>query len=201
MPGRSNLEQRLRVVEALRQDPHSEATRVKLRNALRSKVSHLVAKAARLCGECEVRTLNPELTQAFGRFLVAPATSDKTCAAKTAIAESLYRLGYDDAAIFLQGIRHVQLEPVWGGKEDTAAELRGVCAMALAQLNYSRVMVELADLLADPMGRAREVAARTIAYYERRDCVPLLRLRVLSDEPETTILPSGVTATPLTESV
>ncbi len=34
------------------------------------------------------------------------------------------RVGPADAEVFLRGICLVQLEPMWGGQEDVAAELR-----------------------------------------------------------------------------
>ena len=44
---------------------------------------------------------------------------------KVAIVEALNALGYEHTPTFLQGIRHVQMEPVYGGRVDTAAVLRG----------------------------------------------------------------------------
>jgi hypothetical protein len=34
---------------------------------------------------------------------------------------------------FLRGLRHIQTEPVWGGREDTAHVLRAACCAALPQ--------------------------------------------------------------------
>ena len=31
----------------------------------------------------------------------------------------------------MRGLRHIQMEPVWGGQADSAATLRGTCALAL----------------------------------------------------------------------
>ncbi len=79
----------------------------------------------------------PDLLAAFRRFLADPS-KDKGCLAKIAIAEALTRLEHEEAEIFLEGIRHMQREPVWGGTEDTAAWLRGLCAIGLAGCRHPR---------------------------------------------------------------
>ena len=56
------------------------------------------------------------------------------CWAKNALAQTLAAFDYQDKELFLAGMRHVQLEPVWGGSSDTAGPLRGLCALAL--VNY-----------------------------------------------------------------
>ena len=45
-------------------------------------------------------------------------------------AEALEQIDHAEAAVFLAGVRHVQLEPAWGGSQDTAAPLRAACAAA-----------------------------------------------------------------------
>ena len=52
-----------------------------------------------------------------------------------AIARALFALDYDGEGLYLAGMRHVQMEPGWGGSSDTAVELRGMCAMGLASTN------------------------------------------------------------------
>jgi hypothetical protein len=81
---------------------------------------------------------------------VNPVKSDPGCRAKVEIARALYELGEDPAAVFPRGVRHRQMEPVFGGREDTAAELRCVCALGLVRLQSPDALVELAELLADP---------------------------------------------------
>ena len=126
---------------------------------------------------------------AFDRFMVRPEKSDKGCGAKTGAAEALYRIGHDCPDVFSRGVTHVQLEPVFGGRTDTAAELRGVCAMGLVRLCHPEVMVHLADLLADPEPPARIAAARAIAYSGRcAEGVPLLRLKALTGDDEPAVV-------------
>jgi HEAT repeat protein len=184
-----SLEERLAELYALRDAPPSDEALAKLRHALSLKTNHLVAAAAKIIadlansGELEITALENDLVQAFERFMVNAEKTDKGCAAKMAIAEALYRLDVDQTALFLRGIRHVQLEPTYGGKEDTAAPLRGVCAMGLVHRRYPHVMLELAHLLADAESDARIAAARAIAYAQQEEAgAPLLHLKILSGD-------------------
>ncbi|MBD1910816.1 MULTISPECIES: HEAT repeat domain-containing protein [unclassified Leptolyngbya] len=178
------LEELMTALNQIRSDPTSAEGMALLRQVLGSKYSVAIAQAAQLIGEHEIDALIPDLTAAFPRFMVKPQDSDPGCRAKQAIAETLYRFNYSDETLFLSGIRHVQMEPVWGGQVDTAPRLRGTCALGLVRMNYSQVMVELGDLLADRESEARIGAARAIAYSGNDQGIPLLRLRIkVGDNP------------------
>jgi HEAT repeat protein len=164
-------------------EPLSEAALQELQQILTSKFAVAIAQAARMIRDADLSaTTRPvlidALVSAFNRLMQNPANTDPNCLGKKAIADTLYRLEYSEAELFLTGIRHVQMEPVWGGQSDTAPGLRAVCALGLVRLNYSETMSELADLLADPEPEARIGAARAIAYSENPQGVPLLRLKV-----------------------
>jgi HEAT repeat protein len=172
------LEELLATLAQIQENPTSVEGRATLRHVLSSKFSIAIARAAKLVAASDLFELIPELVAAFDRLISSAKETDQGCLAKHAIAEALYRLDYSDETLFLQGIRHVQMEAVWGGQEDTAAALRGTCALGLVRMNYPEVMSELADLLADPKPAARVAAARAIAYSENPAGVPLLRLRI-----------------------
>ncbi len=172
------LEDTLALLKQIRADPTSELGLSTLHQILNSKHAIAVGRAATLIGETEIHALIPDLITTFERLLVNPTTSDQNCAGKKAIAEALYRLEARETDLFLTGIHHTQPEPAWNGSVDTAAGLRGICALGLVRLNYPEVMVELADLLADPESEARIGAARAIAYSNQPDGIPLLRLKV-----------------------
>lgn len=183
MARRQKLDDALAALAKVRDDPGSAESLSALRGALASRSSFAVAKAAKLAGELELSAVTADLVTAFERML-GGGPADPGCTAKTAVADALYRLGHDAPGVFLRGIRHVQMEPVFGGRVDTAVDLRGACALGLVRIGYRDSLVELADLLADREPPARISAARALAYRGGDEAVPLLRLRVLAgDEP------------------
>src|SRR5437764_7153063 len=144
----TNIDQQLATLAALRGAGRSPETLDALRKAVTSKSNLIVAKAAQLVGEMKLAELTDDLPKAFDRFMVDPTTTDKGCAAKTAIAKTLYELDCKTEDLFLNGARHVQLEAAWGKPVDTAAELRGTCALGLVRMNHRGVMLVLAEHLA-----------------------------------------------------
>jgi HEAT repeat protein len=126
-----------------------------LDKALKDKSNFLVAKAASAAAETLSYDLIPILISAYHRFLDHPLKTDKTCAAKRALARALYELDYDDPKFYSQGLRYQQLEPVWGGSVDTAVEIRGTCAMGLLAFGGPRAMIELVDAVHDPEPQVR----------------------------------------------
>src|SRR4051794_21187023 len=99
-------------------DPASPEARLILVAALAGKSNLAAGKAAEIVRDARLIDLVPNLVRAFDRFM-APG-SDKGCAAKTSIARALDALEQNEQDVFLRGIRHVQLEPVWGGSADAA---------------------------------------------------------------------------------
>jgi hypothetical protein len=148
MPKLPSIEQSLSQLNALR--GMGAAVANELQKFLVSKTNLIAAKAADLIREANLKSLEPQLAEAFNRFMQNPSTTDKGCAAKQAIVNTLYELGCDAQDVFLVGIRHVQKEGAWGKPVDTAAELRGLCALGLVRMAYRDVMSELVDLLVDP---------------------------------------------------
>jgi HEAT repeat protein len=186
MSPRRKLEDVLEELEGFRSEPHTPEALACLRDALYGRWSHAAARAAIIAAESELTELIDDLAKAFQRFMVDPAKTDKGCAAKTAIIDALYRLGYDNPDLFLAGVRHRQKEPVWGGKADTAAQLRGVSALGLVRLGYHGVLEEIADLLADTEVDARRAAVQALVYRDDATAAPLLRLKALTgdDDPQ-----------------
>ena len=126
------FDKKLEAVEALRLEPDPAVKVDKLSKALRDRSNYLVSKAAELAADLNLSALIPDLLAAFDHFLTDPAKSDPQCWAKNAIAKALKNLRHLNAQVYLKGIVHVQLEPVSGGRADSAATLRGTCALATA---------------------------------------------------------------------
>lgn len=188
--GKQAFDKKIEELESLRASPASPATTDQLRKSLRDRSNFLVSKAAALTAEFGLKALIPDLTAAFDRFMTDPVKSDPQCWAKNAIAKALKDLGYGDSELFLRGIQHIQLEPVWGGREDTAATLRGACALALVTCPLPRleILEHLADRLAiDPGKTVRMEAARAIAQLSGPDSVLLLRFKALSGDRDVEV--------------
>ena len=187
-PKKRNFDTELAVLESLREQSPQTAL-PELTKALNLRNNYLVAKAATLAQHHELTSLTPNLAAAFPRFLEDAPKSDPQCWAKNAIAKALAAFEYQDPELFLTGMRHIQLEPTWGGSTDTAGPLRGTCALALVQcreLNSHRVLMHLTPLFADKELAVRVNAARAVEQVGTDSSSLLLRLRaeLASDEPE-----------------
>ena len=188
MPAKRTFEAELATLEALR-DVAPEAAEPELVKALKLRNNLLVSKAAAATLHHRLTSLTPDLVAAFPRFLENPAKSDPQCWAKNALAKTLAGFEYQEPELFLAGMRHIQLEPVWGGSADTAGTLRGTCALALVQcreLNSHRVLIYLTPLLADKELSVRVNAVRAVEQVGTDSAALLLRLRaeLASDEAE-----------------
>lgn len=188
--GRQAFDRKLAELETLRREPASGATLERLRKALKDRNNYFVSKAAALTGDLRLHALEPDLLAAFDRFLVNAVKSDPQCWAKNAIAKALKDLDHRDPAVFLRGIGHFQLEAVWGGSSDTAATLRGTCALALVncRLADDEILTRLVDLLADAEKPARIDAVRAIAQLGRPEGALLLRLKALAGDREPEVV-------------
>ncbi|HEY7818974.1 MAG TPA: hypothetical protein VIG29_12195 [Vicinamibacteria bacterium] len=182
-------EKRSRLNEA-RESPGSDASLAILRKGLADPVSIVAAKAAEIAGELGSSDLAPDMIAAFRRFLADPS-KDKGCLAKIAIVEALTRLEHAEPDVYLDGILHVQREPVWGGTEDTAAWLRGLSAIGLSGCRHPRVLPHLVDVLADPEKPARIGAVRALGGLGGPEPALLLRLKLLQGDPDVEVLEEG----------
>ena len=184
------FDQKIEAIESLRSTPASPSTLDHLRKALKDRGNFVVSKAAQVVGELGLQELQPDLVMAFDRFMTQPVKSDPQCWAKNAISKALKDLGYDDAALYIRGLKHFQPEPVWGGQSDSAAALRSTCALALASCpaDRTKILAHLVDLLLDPEPPVRVDAARAIAQLPGSGSILLLRLKALigDREPQVT---------------
>jgi len=148
----------------------------------------VVAKAANIVRENRLAQLVPELITAFRRFMADSPRLDKRCAAATQIAMALYELDYCEPDIYLQGIRHVQLEASFGPPVDVAAELRGVCAQGLVRTRYRHALREVVQVLADDWTPARIGAVKALATNGGEAGVLTLRLKALTGDADAEVM-------------
>src|SRR3954454_15340014 len=177
MPAKKAFEQQSAALDALREASEHERVDA-LRNALCNRNNFLAAKAADLVRELDLKQLIPELLKAFERFFEKSDKTDPQCWAKNAISRALASFEYQEAEIFLRGMHHIQMEPVWGGRSDTAGTLRATCALALVQcrrLSESDLLGYLVDLFADKDKMVRVEVLRAVAQRASPSAVLLLR--------------------------
>ncbi|MBT3270762.1 hypothetical protein HN371_26710 [Candidatus Poribacteria bacterium] len=153
-----------------------------LRDMLRRRSSVLIARAARAVVTLQAAELTSDLITTFVRLLDSPAKADEGCIAKVALAEAMDALRLPDTEPFLRGIRHTQMEPVYGGTEDTAPGLRAQCAFALARLGGVDAMLALTALLTDPEAEARVGGVKALAHRGGLDAELLLRMKASSGD-------------------
>ncbi len=188
VPGKRKFEEQLAALEAVRQQ-EPEARVAALRKALGNRNNFLVSKAADLVREFQLVELIPELLAAYDRFFEDPGKSDPQCWAKNAIGRALAAFEHQEADVFLRGMKHIQLEPSYGGSSDSAATLRSTCAFALVQCRELRegdLLEHLLELFADKDKSVRAEVARAVEQVGSLSSALLLRLRAVlaSDEPE-----------------
>lgn len=184
---RKSTEEKLDELDRVPGDGKAEA-RARLEAALADRHFSVVAKAAKLAAEGLHYELSAKLAAAYRRMLDKPAKSDPSCIAKKALVRALVDLDYADVDFYLEGLRYTQMEPVWGGRVDTATDVRSSCAMGLVATGYTRALVELIPLLNDAEAPVRSGAVRAIACGNRREAELLLRAKVLAGDAEPAVL-------------
>src|SRR5271156_1222937 len=189
MPGKKNFDAQLAALEELREQP-VEACISPLRTALKQQNNYIVAKAAGLVEQHQIAELLPDLLVAFDRFFEDAEKRDPQCWAQNSLSRALAALELQDPAPFLRGLRHAQMEAVWGGRSDTAGTLRGTCALALVQcrtIPEVDLLRYLLDVLVDKDKSTRSDAVRAVEQVGSPAASLLLRLRAQiggEEEPE-----------------
>ena len=196
MARRDRLKELLDGLTEARDDPTRADNTQRLRTALAHKNGLVVRAAAAIASEFELHDLGDLLSPAFARMMTDPVKRDPQCRAKELLVEAMGKLDHDDIEAYFQGLAHVQNEPVWSRKvEDTAAGLRGRCAIALMDAQVADAWLPVTLLLLDKFPAARAGAATAIGRSGRADIgVPVLRLKLAVGEPETAVLSAALRA-------
>lgn len=184
------FEKKVAALSAIRDGPPNPEAILQVRKGLEDKNNFLASKAAAVAGHWREESLLAALEEAFYRFLEDGVKRDPQCWAKIAIVKALKAMDHRVATIYLSGIQHFQLEPVWGGSADTAGPLRSACALALPACHMSdlETLQHLSALLADPEKTVRADAATAIAQLGVPAGGLVLRLKALLPEPDPEVL-------------
>ncbi|MHB9133837.1 MAG: HEAT repeat domain-containing protein [Armatimonadota bacterium] len=181
---RMTLEEKLAALE------RDTATPERLGAWLQDASNVVAARAAEVMTREGMTACLPALREAFLRLVShpQPASVDKLCRAKEAIIQALDALGNADPDPYMLGMRHVQMEPVYGGSADTAPVLRGYCAIALARTGYPEAYFALTPLLFDPEPQPRSAAISALCYLGGAQSELLLRAKVLAGDANPDII-------------
>ncbi len=188
MTAKRKFDDQIAALDALRQLPPAERIDP-LRKALTNRNNFIVAKAADLVREFRAEELTPDLLTAFDRFFENAEKTDPQCWAKNALSRTLAAFEHQEPETFLRGMRHIQMEPVWGGRSDTAGTLRSTCALALVQcrtVTEADLLAHLVDLFADKDKTVRREVLKAVTQISSLSAALLLRARgvLANDEPE-----------------
>ena len=190
MPPRLTLEDKLAALTTLERNPSAPNTAEQLQRWLGDPQNIVVARAAGIIAQFDLQPSLPALIAAFTRLIdhPQPVSADKTCRAKEAIILALDGLRNPDPDPYLRGMRHVQMEPVWCGRADSAAPLRAQCASALARMRYFAAHFALTDLLVDAQAEPRQAAVNALIFLGGERSELLLRLKVLTGDEDPRIV-------------
>jgi HEAT repeat protein len=183
-------EERIEELKRLRSGP-AEAADPFLRKALQDKSNLVIAEAAKQIAELQRSVLIPDLLDAFGRLLDDPVKSDPKCWGKTAVIKALTVLEYGESAPFRRAAAHIQMEPVYGGQEDSATHLRAHAVLALVQCTdvvRPEVLRYLVDALADPSDTVRIEAIRSLEQMNGDEAIVLLRLKAYVGDKRSSVV-------------
>ncbi len=149
---------------------------------LKHRSNHVVGPVAELVGAWEIESALPELEESYNRFLVNSIKTDPGCVAKRAIVEAMTKLGSSNSELFLEAVSYIQLDPMWGPPEDTAAGIRGLAGRGLFSMHFPGAMSVHVDLIHDPKIETRRIAIDSLAEIGTNECE--LILRTLANCPE-----------------
>jgi hypothetical protein len=198
------IEQALEKLALLKAAPADAALLDQFRAFLRNRSNLVIAKAAKIAGERRLADLLPDLVAAFLKLMADPARLDKRCAAVTEIVAALYAMDYSEPEVYLNGIRHIQMEGSFGPPIDSAAQLRGLSAQGLVRTRYPDALAMAVTLLVDPEPPARIGAVRALASNGGDAGSLALRLKVLTGDRVPDVLAecfSGLLASPSESTV
>ena len=112
-----------------------------------------------------------------------PIKSDKGCRTKVACVKALAVFDdlYQNYDLLTVALRHRQLEPVFGGRDDTGAFLRGETVQVLGKINFKDAAMEIAALLFDECPFPQTAAIKTLKHINNDVAQTSLRLKALAD--------------------
>jgi len=186
--GKQAFEKKLEALQSL--DSHG------LRKALADQNNFYVGKAARRAAALNATELIEPMLAAFARFHDGGAEADPKCWAKVDLLQALYDLGHRDPQVYRSAFRCIQLENVWGGKEDSATHVRALAAVALVDCSLDPIQLLRTILpgLTDSAKGVRLETIRALARLGRWEGELLLRQKALTGDSDPEVLGTAFSA-------
>jgi HEAT repeat protein len=184
---RLTIDEKIEQLDRLDFNGNPVESKAEIRTALQAKSSRLVSKAAKLCSEQHLYEFIDELKAAFHHF-ADKSDKDKGCFAKKSIIKTLYELDYIDDDFYTSAIAVKQYEPVWGGRVDSAVDVRCWSAFGLTLSANSRIVFPLLTLLHDEEPQARLGAVKAISHINPSTAELLLREKVLDGDEDAYVV-------------
>jgi HEAT repeat protein len=167
----------------------TEAAEV-IRQALASRHSAVIARAAALVGDMGLQDIEPELRASYGRLSAEPEKLDPVCAAMKEVVGALFSFATEASDVYLHAARHVQIAG-WDN-QDVGAPLRGIAVQALVKTEHPAALTLATDMLMDGLPPApdrddgltsRIGAAKALRALGSEASAHVLRLKVLAGDP------------------
>lgn len=189
MAKRLSIKAKTAILEQMKAGTMTANPQEDLRGFLQDKNHMIISDAAKIAGKNGFKELCEDMAAAFHRLIGGGMKADMGCFAKIAIVRALDQMLYnDDDDVFCRGIKYFQPEPAYGAPNDTAAELRALCALALARLVHHKIYYLLTDLIMDPEPPARTGAVRALVYLGGRESELLLRMKIHAGDDHPDVL-------------
>lgn len=179
--GDAELREKLAALDNL---PPGDAGYQVVRKALLDrKANRVVAKAVRICERERYSQACEELVGIYPWYREKnPTKRDPGCRVKTAILQALYSLDHRVAEFYRSNLDYIQMEPVWGGTEDAAQEIRSIAGKGLAYCNEPGVILKLVELLADAEWQVRVGGVQAIASLRSEAAHAVIRHKALAGD-------------------
>lgn len=179
---RPSVEERVDLLDPAATAPEAPGSAELIEAGLGDKSWLVVAHAADIVARHPLERHRAALLDVWRRFADGSHKTDPGCRAKLAALTALDRLDLLDPDPFLPATRYRQLEPVYGGKVETAGPVRVRATSALLRMRYSDAALIAGELLAESERDVRAGVAQALGYYGVPGAEALLAHRLIADE-------------------
>lgn len=178
----ATAEQMLAQLEGYLRDGSPAPTAELVRRGLAHRSTSVVAASAACAARYAMLDMVALLAEVFAKHRAGGSRTDKGCIAKRAVLRSLDRLAFDNSAWFIEASGTVQMEPVFGGTADTAADLRSEACRAMSRFAWYAVAHRLIEMTGDSVAGVRCVALNTIAAFSGREPASILLTKCVAGD-------------------